>query len=221
MVIAAIVVVVLLIGGVALALLSGGGDETAGPPEASTNVDLKPGPLQVFWPGLGPTAVAPEATDQLMAAVGTYVDEGVVPTLRGKKLDTAALGEAFDEAAVARLSDATSIDRDALFDEGVPKAVGKLTISSPEIAMTALNDGEGKTVLVTANITLVAKGTNAKGKFTITHLGDLVAAPDASGTWKISGWTITVERKGAGFPAASTPDDPTATTTPTTPAETP
>jgi hypothetical protein len=221
--IGAIVVVVLLIGGGAFALLSGGGGggDTAEPPKASTNVELEPGAITVEWPGFGPSPIAEGASDQVMSAIGLYIDQGVVPALRGKKVDPADLSGAFDEAAIARISATDTQDRAALFDEGVPEAIGKLTITAANVPMTALNDGQNSTLLVNADLVLNIEGINKQGKFTITRLGELVFAPDTSGAWKITGWSILVDRQGAGFPTTTTADDPTASTTSTTPVETP
>ena len=214
------------------ACFGGGSSEEAAPP-ASTNVELEPGEVTVNWPGLGPSAIQDGVTDQVMAALGQYVDAGVVPALRTGKVAPAKLDGAFDAKAITELSAATSPGRAALFDEGLPKAIGKLDISAPGVPIAALNNTEGTTLFVTTQLRLTTTGRNDDGKFKITRVGELLFAPDESGTWKVTGWHVLTTREGKGIPGgtstsedAGTTDDtgaggPTETTVTTTAPETP
>jgi hypothetical protein len=105
-----------------------------------------------------------------------------------------------------------------LFDEGQPKAVGEIDITTPPVAFTALVDRDGNFVLVSANVDLKVKARAAKGTVTVQRTGSFVFAPDPSGVWKITGWTFSVTRGGTAVPTTTTaPADPTATSTPAGP----
>jgi hypothetical protein len=200
-----VVVLALAIGGAfAAGVFSGGGSDSAGPPEASTNIDLQPGEVKVRWPGLGPGQAAPGLQDQVMATLGKYIDDGIVPGLRTGKVNTAALAASFDEGALAQLDGEA---RGVVLDEGLPKAIGNLTITSPPIDVVALNDGENKPVFATARVDLEVDVQSEKGYYTVTHEGQLVLAPTPDGTWKITAWDLEAQRTPPG------PKPPATTTT--------
>ena len=181
-------VLVLAIGGAfAAGVFSGGGGGESGPLEASTNVKLEPGELEVKWPGLGPGQTDPDLPDQVMAVIGKYVDNGIVPGLRTGKVKTAALADAFDLGALDQLDGEA---RGTLLDEKLPKAIGKLTIIAPPIEITALNDADNKTVLASAKVDLDIRVRSAKGFYSVKHEGELVLAPDTEGTWRVTGWDV-------------------------------
>jgi flagellar basal body-associated protein FliL len=194
LVVAAIVLVVLLAVGGAFAAgvfsgSGGGGDE---PLQASTNVKLERGEVKVRWPGSGPGQTDPELQNQLITLIGKYVDEGIVPALRTGTVQTAALSNVFDEAALSQLD--TPEARAAMLDERQPKAIGKLAILAPPIRITALNDNDNKTVLATAYLILDIRAQSDKGFYEVTRKGQLVFAPQLDGSWKVTGWHMNVSR---------------------------
>ncbi len=214
--IAGVVAAVLILGvGAAFALgaFGGGGSGDEAAPVASTNVELTPGNVAVYWPGLGygGTKTAPELPDNVMSIIGQYVDNGVVPGLRTGKVQDADLGTAFDEAALAKLA---GDDRGVLLDEGLPKATGKLTITSPPVNLTVLNDADGNSLVVAAAVDLDIRVNSDKGTYDIKRTGSFELTPDGAGGWKITGWDLNVSRTGKGLPAAQ--QTPTSATTPST-----
>ena len=215
LIIGGVVAAVLLLGvgaAFALGVFSGGGGDKAAP-VASTNVDLQPGEVQVFWPGLGfeGAHAAPDLPDQVMSVIGEYVDQGIVPGLRTGRVKDADLSTAFDPAALAKLA---GDDRAVLLDEGLPKAVGKLTITSTAPTdFAVLNDAQGASLVVTAALDLDIRVRSAKGPYDITRTGEFELVPNGSGGWVITGWDLDVSRTGKGLPAAQQTPTTAATTT--------
>jgi hypothetical protein len=209
------VVAVIAIAGGAFAVLSGGGGDSGPEFEASTSVDLTAGEVQVVGLRLEPIELPAEVRDQMLSTIGTYVDGGVVKALRTGKADDAELAPIFDAAATAQLAGAA---RTIVYDEGLPKAVGKITITTPPVAFTGLADAEGAIVLVSANLDLKITARAEKGTVTVQRTGSFVFAPDPTGVWKITGWTFAVTRGGTALPTTTTaPADPTASSTPAGP----
>jgi hypothetical protein len=210
-VVAGIVVLVVIGGGLAVAL---GGDDSKDAPklDTSTNVDLTVGDLLVE--NVAPVRnvqITPEVSDAILATIGSYVDDGmVVPLRKGKAVD-AKLATIFDQAAIARLA---GTDRTLLLDEGFPKAVGRIDVTTPPVAMTGLADSEGKLLLVTATIDLAVEARAKRGVMTIQRTGSLVFIQQGDGSWLITGWTLHVERGGPGVATAPTTVPTTATTVP-------
>jgi len=198
-------VIVLIV--VAVVALGGGGGGKSGPEfKASTNVDLTVGEVKVF--GVNPLKqieFPPAIRDAVLSTLGTYVDNGIVNPLRKGKADNAALLTAFDAAAAPRLD---GPDRAILVDEGLPKAVGAIKVTTPPVIMDALADRDGNIVLVTANVDLQVSSRAEKGTVKIRRLGSFVFAADANGAWKISGWTLSVTRTGPGVATAPTTAPP-------------
>jgi hypothetical protein len=202
------VLVVLVLAGSALALASGGGGGSAGPEfKASTAVDLQAGETNVEFLGFTAPAFPSGVRDQILSSIGTYVEDGVVKPLRKGKADDAGLATVFDDAAVARL---TGPERAILIDEGLPKAVGKVTVTTPAVAMTALADKGDALVLISASVDFKVKAQAEKGAVTIQRTGSFVFAPDQNGTWKITGWTLNVTRGGNAIPPDTAPTTTTA-----------
>lgn len=192
---------VVLIGAAAVVVSSGG---SSGPEfKASTSVKLSAGDLSleklVFLkpPDTFPTDVR----DQILSSVGTYVDDAIVKPLRTGAADDTALGAVFDQAGLAQLA---AGDRAILLDEGLPKALGKIAVTTPPVAMSALVDATGKVQLVTATIDLKITAQGKQGVVKIERSGTLVFALDASGAWKITGWTLHVDRSGPGVTLPTT-----------------
>jgi hypothetical protein len=182
-----VVVLALVVGGAfAAGVFSGGGGGGPEPLEASDNVKLVPGQLKVRWPGLGPGQSDPELPNRVMKVIGDYVDQGLVPGLRTGVVKDDALGAAFDVGAIAQLSDANA--RGALLDEKLPKAIGELKITSRPIDMVALNDNDNNLVFVSAKVHLDILVQSEKGWYTVIHKGELVLAPEADGSLKVTAW---------------------------------
>lgn len=191
----------------------GSGGKDTPPLDTSTSVKLALGELSVesvvsFFSDKAqfPT----DASAAALAVIESYVREATVEPLRTGAVTETALAEIFDDAAVAYLATA---DRSVLFDEGLPKAVGKVIVEGTPIALTLLLDANKAPVLITATIDLQIKAQSKKGLMTVTRTGALVLHQQLDATWKITAWTLHVERGGPGV--AATPTDSTATTTTT------
>jgi hypothetical protein len=198
LVIVGVVIAVLVIAGGAFALTSGGGGKSGPEFKASTAVDLKAGDTKVEFLGFSGPAFPPEVRDQVLSSLGTYVEDGIVKALRTGKADDAGLDTVFDAAATARL---TGPERATLLDEGLPKAVGEISVTTPAVAMTALADKGDALVLISASVDFKVKARAEKGTITIQRTGSFVFAPDEGGAWKITGWTLSVTRGGNALPA--------------------
>ena len=183
--------------------------EKSGPAfKTSTAVDLQPGATKIETVGFSGD-LPPDVQNQVLSALGVYVDNGIVAPLRTGKATDASLAATFDTAAIARLA---GPDRAIVLDEGLPKAVGKIAVTTPPVPMTALVDRDNKVILVTTDVQFAVKARAAKGVVTINRTGSFVFAPDASGAWKITGWTLSTDRGGPGVTPAPASSDPTTTT---------
>jgi hypothetical protein len=201
---------VVVVAAAAFFVLKSGSNEKSAPVfKASTAVDLQPGEATVAAVE-NPIEFPTDARDAALATLGNYVETGIVAPLRKGTVDDAALATVFDEAAIARLVGA---ERAIVLDEGLPKAVGKVTVTTPPVPLTALADRDGKVVLVTVGVQFAVKARAENGVIQINRTGSFVLAPDATGTWKITGWTLTTDRGGPGVAPASTPASDTTPTT--------
>lgn len=202
----------------AVLLSSGGGDESSNaskaPPVtvAKTNVTLAAGDVSADSVG-APVTVSPEVVKATIDSIGTYLKVATVDPLRSAK-PAADLSAVFNQAALARV---IGVDRSALVDEGLPQVAGELDVVATPVAITGLGDQDGKLALLTASINLDITGTvksAAKGAKTdplhIVRTGSFVFTPDANGAWKVSAYSIDVNRAGGGI------DAPTSTTAATT-----
>jgi hypothetical protein len=198
----AIAVIVVLIGAAAAVIITSGG--SSGPEfKASTSVKLTAGKTTLEKVEfLNPPDTFPtDVRNQILSSVGTYVDDAIVKPLRAGAADDTALAGVFDPAAVARL---TAGDRSILLDEGLPKALGKIAVTTPPVAMSALVDASGKIQLVTATVDLKVTAQAKQGIVKIERSGTLVFVLDTTGSWKITGWTIHVDRTGPGITLPTT-----------------
>ena len=176
--------------------------------KASTAVDLKPGPTQVRAVAFSNDFPA-DTQSHVLSTLGAYVEKGVVAPLRTAKAVDTDLATIFDAGAKARL---VGVERGIVLDEGLPKAIGKIGVTTPPVPLTALNDASGKVVLVSADVRFAITARTAKGTVTINRNGSLVFAPDPSGAWKITGWTLSTDRGGPGVTPAAASSEPTTTT---------
>jgi hypothetical protein len=200
--------VVVIAGGAYLFLAQDSNSKDTPTFKASTAVDLQPGTVTAAAASLNGT-VAPEIPAQVLQVLGTYVEDGIVAPLRTGTADDAALATVFDPAAVAAL---VGTERAIVLDEGLPKAVGKVTVTTPPVPLTVLVDAEGKAIAVSAGVQLAVSARAEKGLVQINRNGSFVFAPDGAGGWKITGWTLSTDRGGPGVTPASTPAPETTTT---------
>ena len=208
--IAAAVIAVVVVAAGAFVLLSGGSDTKSGPTfKASTAVDLQPGETTAAAASPFSGTVPPEVPGQILSVLGTYVEDGIVAPLRKGKADDAALATVFDPAAIAAL---VGDQRAIVLDEGLPKAVGKVTVTTPPVPLTVLLDKDGKAIAVSAGVQLAVTARVEKGNVQINRTGTFVFAPDAAGGWKITGWTLSTDRGGPGVTPTSTAASVTTTT---------
>jgi hypothetical protein len=200
---------VVVVAAAAFFLLRKDSTENAGPEfKASTAVDLQPGATKVETVGFSGELPA-DVQSQVLSTLGNYVDNGIVAPLRTGKATDASLANAFDAAALARLA---GPERAIVLDENLPKAVGRITVTTPAVPMSALVDRDGKVLLVTTDVQFAVKARTAKGFTEINRTGSFVFAPDESGAWKITGWTLTTDRGGPGVTPAPAASDTTTTT---------
>jgi hypothetical protein len=213
-----------IIGGAVLALAvialivvlvaGGGGNETAtkkptaSQPIPGTKLTLQLGDVSADSAG-PPAQLTPDQAQAVLNVMRDYLTIATVQPLRSGK-PAGDLAGVFDPTAIATVNGA---DRGVIVDEGLPKVTGELDVAAQPVTVVALADQTGAIQLATAKLAVdITGGTNVKGApLHILRQGDFVLAPDASGAWKVTQYSVTVARSGAGL-------DPTTTTaaTPTT-----
>jgi hypothetical protein len=176
-------------------------------------VTLAPGEVTVFKTGDAPDTLPDDVRTAVMTALTGYTTAATIKPLRKGVADETALAAALAPSVAARLA---GTDRTVLLDEGLPKSKSRITVTGAPVTLTGLADGGGGIVVVTANIDTTTTTKTTKGKLTIKRTGELVFEPD-NGTWKISGYTLTVDRVGKGVkPPVTAPAAPAAPTPPPT-----
>jgi hypothetical protein len=205
----AVVLVAVALIAVGVVVVSGGGGKDTPELDKSTSVQLTLGELLVESVNPFNATFPTDASDAALAVVEAYVHEATVLPLRNGAVTQTALPELFDDAAVTYL--ATATDRAVLFDEGLPKAVGKVTVEGVPVALTVLLDNNKAPKLLTATLDLEIEAQSKTGLMTVHRTGSLVLSPQLDGSWKITAWTLHVERAGPGV--TPTPTDATTTTT--------
>jgi len=198
-------VLVAVIVGVAVMVAGGGTSSTSSPPSATgsraTKVGLTLGDVAADSAG-APVTVSTEASHAVLDQVDAYVHDATVVPLRSGAAPATALASVFDASTLAT---ATTADRGALFDEGMPKVTGSLTITAPPISVLGLGDQSGKLTLVIASMVLDVKGgTAAKDPLHIVRKVDFTLAPDATGAWKVTAYDVVVTRDGGGLAVTAT-----------------
>ncbi|MSV95505.1 MAG: hypothetical protein F2861_09025 [Actinobacteria bacterium] len=200
-----LIIMVVVIGpiiGLGVYLLLGLTEGSTGPTySASESINLAAGPTAMNTVSFAGGTFSLDVSAAVMTTLGEYAESAMVTPLRKGKPASAALANIFDAPALARLS---GPDRTVVLDEGLPRAVGKIDVSSPPIPLTGLADASGNTILVSADVKLTAKARTEKGVIGVTRVGTFVLAPDTSGIWKITGWTLTTDRRGPGTSVAPT-----------------
>src|SRR5207244_6404042 len=96
-----------------------------------------------------PATLGGDAANQIMAAVGQYVDKGLIAPVKTAKppTDIAGLFDAGTQTAIQ------GPDKDVLFENGQPKLTGDFKPAAEPVVITALSDGNGQFVLATAAFT--------------------------------------------------------------------
>lgn len=171
-------------------------------------VKLTPGEVTVYKVGDAPETIPEDTRTAVLATLASYIKAATVKPLQTGKVDDATLAAVLAPGAAARLG---GPDRAVLLDEGLPRATAKVKVAASPVALTGLADDRGAIVVVTANLDANATTKTARGKLGVKRSGEMVLEPD-NGTWKITGYTLTVDRTGKG--AKTT----TATTVPAAPA---
>lgn len=195
-------VAVLLVGaGIAFFRGEGGGGSSAPPRPAETVAigDLELTVGAVLAANGGPPAELPvEIQDAVMTTVAAYVEGGLIDPIRD---DTASpdAAAAFAALTAPRLD---GPDRAVLFDEGLPEVTGSFEPRAEPVTITALSDGTGAFVLVTATLLYEATLEADGGPITISRSAELTLAPE-DGAWKIIGYDMGVIRDGPDITATT------------------
>jgi hypothetical protein len=158
------------------------------------------GDVTMYKVGNDPATIPDDVRTKVIAALTTYVNAATVKPLQTGAVDDAALASTLGPAATQR---ATGADRGTLVDEGIPKATGRIVVNTLPVKLTALADGNGQVVVVTARLDSIARTRTVHGAVTISRKGDLVFTPNGD-TWKIDGYDLAVERSGKGLVAPTT-----------------
>lgn len=163
----------------------------------SANVKLTLGGIQNANAG-APATLGDDAANQIMAAVGQYVDKGLIAPVKTSKppTDVSALFDAGTQAAIQ------GPDKDVLFENGQPKLTGDFKPSAEPVVITALSDGNGQFVLATAAFTYRADEGVEGGTLNTARTIALTFTPDNG--WKITGYDVTLTRQGAQVEGSTT-----------------
>jgi hypothetical protein len=145
-----------------------------------------------------PATLGNDAANQIMAAVGDYVDKGLIaPVKTGKPpADVSGLFDGGTQAAIQ------GPDKDVLFESGTPKLTGDFKPSADPVIITALSDGNGQFVLATATFNYRADVGVDGGTLNTARTVALTFVPDNG--WKITGYDVSVTRQGAQVEGSTT-----------------
>jgi hypothetical protein len=180
-------------------------------------VTVTPGDANIFTVAGTPPAFPDDVKAAVLAAVAAYLKAASLTAAQKGVSDATGLATLLTGPAAARL---TSTDRATLLDEGLPRATGKVKITTAPVTLTGLADPDGHVVIVNAAINATTVLPTRSGTVTVKRTGDLVFAPD-NGTWKIQGYTLTSERTGKKLGVTPTTTAPAGSTaTSATPATT-
>jgi hypothetical protein len=163
----------------------------------SANVKLTLGGIQNANAG-APATLGGDAANQIMAAVGQYVDKGLIaPVKTGKPpTDVSALFDAGTQTAIQ------GPDKGVLFENGQPKLTGDFKPAAEPVVISALSDGNGQFVLATAAFTYRADEGVEGGTLNTARTIALTFTPDNG--WKITGYDVTLTRQGAQVEGSTT-----------------
>lgn len=163
----------------------------------SANVKLTLAGIQNANAG-APATLGDDAANQIMAAVGQYVDKGLIaPVKTGKPpTDVSGLFDAGTQAAIQ------GPDKDVLFENGQPKLTGDFKPAAEPVVISALSDGNGQFVLATAAFKYRADEGVEGGRLNTARTIALTFTPDNG--WKITGYDVTLTRQGAQVEGSTT-----------------
>ena len=180
-----------------LARGDGGSGPSASKKSVSGQVNLTLGGINNANAG-APATLGNDDANQIMAAVGQYVDKGlIVPVKTGKPpTDVAGLFDGGTQAAIQ------GPDKDVLFENGTPRLTGDFTPSADPVIITALSDANGQFVLATATFNYRADAGVEGGTMNTARTINLTFASDNG--WKITGYDVSVTRQGAQVEGSTT-----------------
>ena len=176
---------------------SDGGSSPSTKKSVSANVKLTLAGIQNANAG-APATLGRDAANQIMAAVGQYVDKGLIaPVKTGKPpTDVSPLFDAGTQPAIQ------GPDKDVLFENGQPKLTGDFKPAAEPVVITALSDGNGQFVLATAAFKYRADEGVDGGTLNTARTIALTFTPDNG--WKITGYDVTLTRQGAQVEGSTT-----------------
>jgi hypothetical protein len=180
--------------------LARGDDGGSGPSQHSVSANVKVTLAGIQNANAGaPATFGDDAANQIMTAVGQYVDRGLfVPVKTGKPAtDVSGLFDAGTQAAIQ------GPDKDVLFESGKPERTGDFKPSAEPVLITALSDGNGQFVLATASFVYRADVGVEGGTLNTARAIALTFAPE-NGAWKITGYDVSLTRQGAQVEGSTT-----------------
>ena len=170
------------------------GDGDSGPSKqksVSGSVQLTLGGVQNANAG-APAQLGEDAGNQIMAALGQYVDQGLVEPVKTSKpgKDLSGLFDAGTQVAIA------GPDKDVLFENGQPERTGDFKPAAEPVIIVALSNDNGEFVLATAGFNYTAE-VGVKGGTLKTARNIAVTFAPENGQWKITGYDMSLTREGA------------------------
>jgi hypothetical protein len=167
-------------------------DDDSGPTKKSVS-----GTVQLTLAGIQnanagtPAQLGDDAANQIMTAVGQYVDQGLIqPVKTGEPAkDLSGLFDAGTQAAI------NGPDKDVLFENGQPERTGDFKPAAEPVIIVALSDGNGQFVLATAGFNYTSEVGVKGGTLKTARSISLTFTPE-NGQWKITGYDTSVIREG-------------------------
>lgn len=154
--------------------------------------------IEVRSPG-GALEKLPKATrTAVLTAVEQYVREATLRPLIATTADDEQLLPLFSEKIRPKLS---GPDRRTLVDEGLPRAVGGVSIERAEVRLVALGNEGGDVELITATVDIVVRAETIDGPMVVARSGDLVLVPSGQ-QFVIDGYRLSVRRESGGAAVA-------------------
>jgi hypothetical protein len=164
----------------------------------SANVKLTLGGINNANAG-APATLGDDAANQIMAAVGQYVDQGLIAPVKTGKPPAGDVAGLFDAGTQAAIQ---GPDKDVLFENGQPRLTGDFKPSAEPVVITALSDGNGQFVLATATFAYHADEGVEGGTLNTARTIALTFTPDNG--WKVTGYDVTLTRQGAQVEGSTT-----------------
>jgi hypothetical protein len=146
-----------------------------------------------------PATLGGDDANQIMATVGQYVDKGLIAPVKSGKTPTDVSG-LFDGGTQVAIQ---GPDKDVLFETGATRRTGDFKPSADPVIITALSDANGKFVLATASFKYRADVGVQGGTMSTARSIALTFAP-GNGSWKITGYDVSVTRQGAQVEGSTT-----------------